>query len=352
MYSLANKFGMMPNKILIVDDAPANLAILFNHLRLLNYHVLVSDNGIDAVEQAARIVPDLILLDVRMQGMDGYETCRALKANQASASIPILFLSALTDTDDRLKGFEAGGVDYITKPVDVEEVAARIKTHLQIAHLQRQLAMVNEQLEEKVAARTAELELANASLQAEIKERYQRQRENEQLLTLLQEQNQQLSYFMSWMLQSRPKAQIELTQLFSQQLLDNFAVIGDGLQTAITMLEEQGEADEALLNHLFGVGLRHHQMRLYLDKMAHTGRVAEQGLPDATSPLLDLLTERERDVLTLLCDGLSSNEIAEKLALSDVTVRSHRTSVMRKLKISHIPGLVKFALRHNLTGLD
>jgi DNA-binding response OmpR family regulator/DNA-binding CsgD family transcriptional regulator len=343
---------IMQSKILIVDDAPANLAVLFNHLRTLSYHVLVSDNGLNAVEQAARILPDLILLDVRMEGMDGYETCRAIKANAASTAIPVLFLSALTDKDDRLKGFEAGGVDYITKPIDVEEVTARIQTHLRLAYLQQRLTLANEQLEERVIARTAELEAANLALQAEVKERRQRQQENEQLLALLQEQNQQLNHLMSWMLQSRPKTQIELTQLISQQLLDNCDVIGNGLEAAIYKMKAQEDADEVILNLLFSIRLRYKQMVLYLSGVAHAGKVAENGLPDASAPLLDLLTEREREILALLCDGLPSNDIAEKMAISDVTVRSHRTRLMRKLKIDHIPGLVKFALRHNLTGLD
>lgn len=342
----------MSAKILLVDDAPANLAVLFDHLETLGYHILVSDNGIEAVEQAARIVPDLILLDVRMTGMDGYETCRAIKANEASAAIPVLFLSALVDSDDRLKGFEAGGVDYISKPIEVEEVTARIRMHLKLAHLQQQLTLANKQLEERVVRRTAELETANLALQAEIKERRHRQQENEQLLTLLQEQNQQLNHLMGWMLQSRPKAQIELTQLVSQQLLDNCAVIGNGLDTAISKLKGQEDGDELLLNNLFSIALRHHQMRLYLNRVVHAGKVEGQTLPGATPPLLDKLTERERDVLVLLCEGLPSSDIAKKLAVSDVTVRAYRTRLMRKLKIDNIPRLVKFALQHNLTGFD
>ncbi|MGB1249049.1 MAG: response regulator, partial [Candidatus Promineifilaceae bacterium] len=187
---------MIKDTLLLVDDNLSNLAVLFDHLDTAGYHVLVADNGIDAVEQTVADHPDLILLDVRMPAMDGYETCRAIKANAVVANIPIIFLSALADTDDRLKGFEAGGVDYVTKPVDAQEVVARIRTHIMLARLQRELTTMNEQLEETVSARTVELNV-------EIEQRRQQEIEKEQLLGLVREQNQQLFHFTNQLLQAR-----------------------------------------------------------------------------------------------------------------------------------------------------
>src|SRR5690606_19356712 len=118
--------------VLIVDDTPANLSVLLECLGRNGYRVLVAEDGEDALEQVAHAPPDLVLLDVMMPGIDGFETCRRLRANPATRDIPVIFMTALTDTREKLAGFEAGGVDYITKPVQHEEALARVATHLQL----------------------------------------------------------------------------------------------------------------------------------------------------------------------------------------------------------------------------
>ena len=101
----------MRSTVLLVDEEPANLTSFVNHLQRRGYDVLLSDNGNQAVEAATQTVPDLILLDTEMLGMDSYETCRAIRANEASAAIPVIFLTTLLNQEDCLKGFAAGGVD-------------------------------------------------------------------------------------------------------------------------------------------------------------------------------------------------------------------------------------------------
>ena len=125
--------------ILIVDDTPTNLSILFDLLGDENYKVLISEEGESALELAKNMVPDLILLDILMPGLDGFATCQALKADTRTRDIPIIFMSALSGTEKKLNGFELGAVDYITKPFQNEEVLARIRTHLRIQLLQKQL---------------------------------------------------------------------------------------------------------------------------------------------------------------------------------------------------------------------
>jgi DNA-binding response OmpR family regulator len=125
--------------ILAIDDKPENLGLLFDLLDGKGYEVLVSQNGESAIKRAEATQPDLILLDVMMPGIDGFETCRRLKAVAATREIPVIFMTAVTDTDEKLKGFELGAVDYITKPIQAKEVLARVKTHLTIQHLQRDL---------------------------------------------------------------------------------------------------------------------------------------------------------------------------------------------------------------------
>lgn len=125
--------------ILIVDDTPANLRLLSHVLNKKGYNHIEASNGKEAVELAKEHEPDLILLDIMMPDMDGYQVIKKIKSDQLIQDIPIIFLSSLTDTDDKIEAFKSGGVDYITKPFQKEETLARINTHLKIRSLQKQL---------------------------------------------------------------------------------------------------------------------------------------------------------------------------------------------------------------------
>ncbi len=151
--------------ILVVDDTPANLSLLVDYLGTQNFKVLVSRDGEEAIEQARLAKPDLILLDVMMPRMDGYECCRRLKDDGALREIPVIFMTALGDTKDKVRAFEAGAVDFVTKPIHNEEVLARVEAHLTIRKLQRDLQTANAGLEERVAERTAELTDALAEVE-------------------------------------------------------------------------------------------------------------------------------------------------------------------------------------------
>ena len=156
----------MSNKstILVVDDTPTNISILLNYLSRQNFRVLVARDGESAIEQAKFAKPDLILLDVMMPGLDGFETCKRLKDDEDTKEIPILFITALANTADKVKGFHIGAVDYVTKPIQHEEVLARVTTQLKIRNLQRELLEANNRLEERVMQQTSELLEANKQL--------------------------------------------------------------------------------------------------------------------------------------------------------------------------------------------
>jgi len=141
----------MANRILIVDDEPKNLNVLNNCLRKANFKVLMVKSGEAALKRIAYTKPDLILLDVKLPGIDGFETCRRLKKNEATKDTPIIFITAVkTESVDKVKGFEIGAVDYITKPFQAVEVIARVNKHLTIRNLQKQLEAKNVQLQEHV----------------------------------------------------------------------------------------------------------------------------------------------------------------------------------------------------------
>ena len=133
--------------ILLVDDTPTNLEILVGYFAESGFDVAVATNGESAIKQAIDNQPELILLDVMMPGIDGFETCRRLKANDQTKEIPIIFMTALSETTDKLKGFEAGAVDYVTKPLQQEEVRARVDTHLSLRRMQQQLLEKERQTE-------------------------------------------------------------------------------------------------------------------------------------------------------------------------------------------------------------
>jgi adenylate cyclase len=128
----------MTSRILVVDDAPANIQSLSSILKQQGYQISVATNGRQALEVLARIRPDLILLDVMMPEMDGFEACALIKASTAWREIPIIFLTAKSDTTDIVRGFELGAVDYVAKPFNAHELLARVNTHLTIDHLHRE----------------------------------------------------------------------------------------------------------------------------------------------------------------------------------------------------------------------
>jgi signal transduction histidine kinase len=139
--------------ILVVDDNPANTKVLFDVLREAGHRVLVAKSGEVALERLQSARPNLILLDVMMPGIDGFETCRRLKSDEMTRSIPVIFMTALSEVEDKTQGFNLGAVDYITKPFQQQEVLARVQLHLQLYSL-------TQDLEQRVRDRTTELETA------------------------------------------------------------------------------------------------------------------------------------------------------------------------------------------------
>jgi PAS domain S-box-containing protein len=151
-------------EIVVVDDNLANLQFLTDLFESHGYSVRPASNGVLALETVAARPPDLILLDVKMPDMDGYEVCRRIKSDEHSRKVPVIFISAFGETTDKIDGFKAGGIDYITKPFEREEVLARVRAHLRLREL-------TEHLKQEVTRQTAELTLANQQLQQQILER-------------------------------------------------------------------------------------------------------------------------------------------------------------------------------------
>lgn len=133
-------------RILLVDDNPTNIDVLYNFLADVGYEVLIAEDGVSALERVTFVKPDLILLDIMMPHVDGFEVCRRLQAKQETREIPVIFVTALGSVEDKITGFKSGGVDYVTKPFQNDEILARIRNHLDIREMRKNLEIQNQQL--------------------------------------------------------------------------------------------------------------------------------------------------------------------------------------------------------------
>jgi len=164
------------HSILVVDDNPNNLAVLSDFLGEMGFEILVARDGESALQKVNYALPNLILLDVMMPGIDGFETCRQLQSQPHTNEIPVIFMTALSESHDKVKGLSLGAVDYITKPFQQEEVLARVKLHLKLHTLKRSLADQNHQLKQEVETRKAAeaaLQQLNCELENRVAERTQ-----------------------------------------------------------------------------------------------------------------------------------------------------------------------------------
>jgi DNA-binding response OmpR family regulator/DNA-binding CsgD family transcriptional regulator len=141
------------NTVLVVDDAPANVDIVLDHLTAAGFRVLYAGNGTRALKQLELRVPDIILLDIKMPGLDGIETCRLIKQRPEWKNVPIIFITGADELSQKLAAFEAGAVDFVTKPILPEEVEARVRTHLRLRELQTELEHKNQALCEEIELR-------------------------------------------------------------------------------------------------------------------------------------------------------------------------------------------------------
>ncbi len=171
--AIADELDQHRDRILIVDDTPANLRLLMQMLSAHGYLVHPATDGETALRFVQSTLPDLILLDIIMPGMNGYEVCERLKASPRTRDIPVIFISSADHELDKMKAFASGGIDYIVRPLQAEEVLARIKTHMSLRNLQKSLEQRVQERTAELMERTAELTEANAKLQEENAERKQ-----------------------------------------------------------------------------------------------------------------------------------------------------------------------------------
>lgn len=286
-----NSFGA---NILVVDDTPDNLRVLSASLMKRGYQVRCVKNGAMALITAKKAPPDLILLDIKMPEMDGYEVCEKLKADAHTREIPVIFLSALDDVFDKVKAFQVGGVDYITKPFQIEEIVVRIQHQLVLRAAKAEICQLNTELEQKVQQRTAQLEEVIGKLHQEITKHKQTQQKLLQqslhdALTGLPNRTLLMEHLQKALQRSQRNKNYLLALLFID--LDRFKIIndswghavGDGLLIAVSRILKgcTREADTVarLSGDEFAILLE--DLKDFQDAIA----VAERLLDKLTSPI-------------------------------------------------------------------
>lgn len=228
--------------ILVVDDDMLSVEMCRHLLEAEGYLVQTAANGKEALERVEEELPDLILLDIVMPEMGGYKACKLLKHQEMSKHIPVIFMSGLTETFDKVKAFSAGGADFISKPVEPLELMARVKNQISLGRLQNELKEINADLERRVANRSRELSLANEALVAEIEERKQ----TEQALTSSQEQLRALYGQLAELEEGERR---RLARELHDQVGQNLTALGINLNVVLNQLSDASrETVKARLN--------------------------------------------------------------------------------------------------------
>lgn len=296
-----------PQTILVVDDVPENLAVLFDVLSEAGFEVLVADSGVVALERLPVLQPDLILLDVLMPDLDGFEVCEQIRRTPEFRDVPVIFMTALTETVDKVKGFRVGAVDYVSKPFEAEEVLARVEAQLELRRLR------------------SELEQRNSVLAAEVERRRIAERQLEESLDQA-------------ILVVSKEGRIHFCTRHGWDLLGRYFEISDeGVLPESILAWLQEEPSEAL-EIRYGDGCL--QARSFVEGQSGRDTLMlrlEDKLPILSpEPLQALgLTPREAEVLFWLTQGKTSPEIAVILEAAPNTIKKHAQNIFSKLGVEN-----------------
>ncbi len=295
--------------VLIVDDHPINLRTLSDFLKTQGFQIMIARDGEGTIRIAQYAQPDIILLDVMLPGLDGFETCLQLKANDITKYIPVIFMTSLAEIEDKVQGFRVGGADYVVKPLQFEEVLARIVTQLRLQDL-------NRQLEQKVRKRTQALTLANQQLEQEIIERKRAEGEREKLITELEAKNTELEHFTYTVSHDLKSPLITVGSFLGMLEQDVMAGNTTRMKQDIQYIRDATEKMKHLLNDLLELSrigrLVNPPQNISLYELAHeavklvAGQITERGVQVNIAPdLPNIFGDRPRilEVLQNLIDN-------------------------------------------------
>lgn len=291
--------------VLIVDDVPDNLAMLSDSLDESGHIVLVATDGLSALERLDHVTPDLILLDAMMPGIDGFETCRRIKLNKELSHVPVVFMTGLSETEHVVRGFEVGGIDYVTKPIRPQEVVARIGAHIRTARMMSQTRGMLEQ------AAHAVIVLGGNGLP----------------LWQTRKASLWLEKYCGPSPQTSNKLPAPLHGWLKEQLLRQRQ--GESLDSTPPLVIDAPHGQ--LRISLAGPGQGHGVSLLLEEKIIGTSSEESAALPASLESFR--LTPRESDVLLWLGKGKTNRDIADILGMSPRTVNKHLEHIFVKLGV-------------------
>lgn len=305
-----NQTLKLSDVVLVVDDSPDTLGLLNEALEASGITVLLALDGKQAINIAQKIIPDVILLDAIMPNMDGFETCKKIKEQGNLADIPVIFMTGLSDTESIVKGLEAGGVDYLTKPINPDELVARMRVHLNNARRTNSAQQALDRNGQHLFSISVKGELRWATKQAKqlLNDAYQ---QSSLTASLTPEQHNELifSKVSNWLQHNPLREQYlrlnELDHPLSVQLMSS--IQDDELVFKLSDPEKQPSA-----------------------------ATLRKGLP---------ITERESDVLYWIAQGKTNKEIGEILELSPRTINKHLETIFRKLSVENRTTAAAIAIR-------
>jgi DNA-binding NarL/FixJ family response regulator len=305
------------NTVLVVDDVPANADVVLNHLTAAGFRVLYAGSGARALKQLEHSVPDLILLDIKMPGLDGIETCRLIKQRSEWRNVPIIFITGADDLSQKLAAFEAGGVDFVSKPILPEEVEARVRTHLHIRELQSELEQKNQALSEEIELRLD----AEKQLEAKLDEAFVIACSDGGIYFSTRQANILLQAFFPGTSMARLPASVV-----------HWLESGERHKPLVVVSDAKGDLQ---IEHLAASDPRHLALLRLEQRNSCWGPKALQTLG---------LTPREAEVLYWITEGKTNPEISTILDTTLHTVKKHNNKLFAKLGVETRMAAARLAL--------
>lgn len=302
----------MQGEIMIIDDRSDNLHNLITMLSAVGHTVLAFWDGKSALEAAAKKPPEIILLGIQMPGLDGFTVCQRLKADPGLKQIPVIFLTALNEVDDKLRAFAQGGADYVSKPFASEEVLARVAAHLRMYRLLRASEIHQQETEQLVRERTLELERKNAQLAEQTKKLKESMIAMDVLIRKVREDGQAMAD--------------EALRGLCAEILPLVNRLEGMMATEESLHGEPGQVVAEIRTRL--------------------ARFAPDPMADLEQRVNGNLSHREIEIVRLLVEGNSSDQIAKRLEISSRSVDSHSYNIRKKIGVP-----AKVRLRNHLVQL-
>ena len=294
------------NTVLVVDDVPANVDIVLHHLTAVGFRVLYAGSGARALKQLELHIPDIILLDIKMPGLDGIETCRLIKERPEWKNVPIIFITGADELAQKLAAFEAGAVDFVTKPILPEEVEARVRTHLRIRELQTELEQKNQALCEEIELRLD----AEKQLEAKIDQAFV------------------IASYEGGILFSTRQANILLQAFFSSTLMSVLP------EVVVRWLASADRQKPLVIHNSTKGDLQVDHLALSDSRRVALLRLEQRNSFWGPSALQTLgLTPREAEVLYWITEGKTNPEISTILDTTLHTIKKHNNKLFAKLGV-------------------